>query len=70
MHVSSPDRPPLAPDHPLEFTPTFYQHEATLYRLKVWSDEEWWSIDVQSRPSALHVPGLGWVGGELAAVLN
>jgi hypothetical protein len=59
-----PSSPPTVPK-PISFT-----HKAALYQLRMWSEREWSSIPLGSRPHAEQIPGLGWVGGELIEVLN
>jgi hypothetical protein len=50
--------------------PVYFTREGSLYRLRVWSEREWAMIPPARRPRAEHVPGLGWVGGDLIAVMN
>ena len=65
-----PDRGLLPCTPPTALKPSYFTHEAVLYQLRIWSQREWSSIPHGSRPHAEHVPGLGWVGGEIIEVLN
>ncbi len=51
--------------------PTYFTMDSALYRLCVWTAEEWEALPAEDRPAmAEYIPGLGWVGGELAGPLD
>jgi hypothetical protein len=70
MSRPSTDRLPITPAHEDAPEPCYVTHEGGLYRIRLWSETEWFAFPVDSRPHGLHIEGLGWVELELLEMLN
>jgi len=43
--------------------PIYVLDDSILYRLEIWSEQEWTNLSTDRRPcKALQAPGLGWIG--------
>ena len=50
--------------------PIYFVHEAGLYRLRLWTAQQWAARPADSRGPAEFLPGLGWLVGEFVGMLN